>query len=220
VKYLQKQWPQFGKLALMFRQVGNETILKDDLMKALIRDYLDEAKLPKDAVTFNALLNNMRKTIVGEATDLTKLVIEIFLESEKVSDALRAMHLMNRAMIEKPIQKSKDRLIYAGFISNTPKEWRDQLPRYMKAMAVRVERFSQNMNRDGDHAKIIDQHLSQLKTAIMKVGEITEVVEYRWMIEELAVSLFAQPMKTVVPVSEKRLEKIWEKLDLMMKNQR
>ena len=65
VKYLQKQWPQFGKLALMFRQVGNETILKEDLMKALIRDYLDEAKLPKDAVTFNALLNNMRKTIVS-----------------------------------------------------------------------------------------------------------------------------------------------------------
>lgn len=220
VKYLQKQWPQFGKLALMFRQVGNETILKEDLMKALIRDYLDEAKLPKDAVTFNALLNNMRKTIVSEATDLTKLVIEIFMESEKVSDALRAMHPMNRAMIEKPIQKAKDRLIYAGFISNMPKEWRDQLPRYMKAMAVRVERFSQNMSRDGDHAKIIDQHLSQLKTAIMKVGEIAEVVEYRWMIEELAVSLFAQPMKTVVPVSEKRLEKIWEKLDLMMKNQR
>ncbi len=220
VKYLQKQWPQFGKLALMFRQVGNETILKDDLMKALIRDYLDESKLPKDAATFNTLQNAMRKTIVSEATDLTKLVIEIFLESEKVSEAIRGMHPVNRALIEKPIQKAKDRLIYAGFISDTPQEWRKQLPRYMKAMAVRVERFSQNMNRDNDHARIIDQHLSQLKAAIMKVGEIAEVVEYRWAIEELAVSLFAQPMKTVVPISEKRLEKIWEKLDLMMKNLR
>lgn len=87
-------------------------------------------------------------------------------------------------------------------------------------MAVRVERFSQNINRDGEHARIIEQHLSQLKTAITKLGEIADVVGYRWMIEELAVSLFAQPMKTIVPVSEKRLEKHWEKLDLMMKNQR
>ena len=220
VKYLQKQWPQFGKLALMFRQVGNEAILKEDLMKALIRDYLDENKLPKDAASFNALLEKMRKGIVSEATDLTKLVIEIFMESEKVSEAIRTMHPMNRALIEKPIQKAKDRLIYAGFISETPQEWRKQLPRYLKAMAVRVERFSQNITRDNEHAKLIDQHLSQLKMAEMKLGKTADIIEYRWMIEELAVSLFAQPMKTIVPVSEKRLEKLWEKIDLMIKNQR
>ncbi|KZS23044.1 ATP-dependent RNA helicase HrpA [Wohlfahrtiimonas chitiniclastica] len=220
VKYLQKQWPQFGKLALMFRQVGNETILKEDLMKAVIRDYLDEATLPRDAKTFNQLIDTMRKGIVSQATDLTKLVIEIFMESEKVSDALRALHPMNRALIEKPIQKAKDRLIYAGFISETPAFWRAQLPRYLKAMAVRVERFSQNISRDEAHAKIIANHLSQLAKAVEKFGNSPEVVEYRWMIEELAVSLFAQPMKTAVPVSEKRLNKVWEALDLMMKNQR
>ena len=162
----------------------------------------------------------MRKGIVSEATDLTKLVIEIFMESEKVSDALRALHPMNRALIEKPIQKAKDRLIYAGFISETPAFWRAQLPRYLKAMAVRVERFSQNIRRDEDHAAIIANHLAQLAKASAKFGNSPEVVEYRWMIEELAVSLFAQPMKTAVPVSEKRLNKVWEALDLMMKNQR
>lgn len=220
VKYLQKQWPQFGKLALMFRQVGNETILKDDLMKAVIRDYLDESNLPRDAKSFTQLLDAMRKGIVSEATDLTKLVIEILMESEKVSDSLRSLHPMNRALIEKSIQKAKNRLIYAGFISDTPAFWRQQLPRYLKAMSVRIERFSQNIDRDNEYMTVIDQHLSQWKTAQDKLGDIAEIIEYRWMIEELAVSLFAQPMKTVVPVSEKRLQKVWSALDLMMKNQR
>ncbi len=222
VKYLRKQWPQFGKLVLMFRQVGNETLLQEDLMRAIIRDSLSSDSLPRDAEQFAAIVTKMRKEIVADATRLSALIVTIFEKVKAVRDQLNQLHPMNRALIEKEVQKALDRLIYANFISETPQQWRNEIPRFLEALALRIERFPQNMSRDQAQSKIIQRHLAQYeaaKTFFAKREELPQVVEaYRWMIEEQAVSFFAQPMKTIITVSEKRLDKTWEEIDLMMKN--
>lgn len=222
VKYLRKQWPQFGKLVLMFRQVGNETLLQEDLMRAIIRDSLSSQALPRDAAHFETIVATMHKEIVADATQLSALIVTIFEKVKAVRDQLNQLHPMNRALIEKEVQKALDRLIYANFISETPKVWRNEIPRFLEALVLRIERFPQNMTRDQAQSKIIQRHLAQYevaKTFFAKREELPAILEeYRWMIEEQAVSFFAQPMKTIITVSEKRLDKTWEEMDLMMKN--
>ncbi len=222
VKYLRKQWPQFGKLRLLFKQVGNETLLQDDLMRAIIKDAFLGEDLPQDAAQFHKVLDRMRKEIVADATKLSNLIVEIFEKFKKVRDSLNELHPMNRAIAEKRIKHALDRLIYADFITDTPKEWREELPRFLEAIKLRVERFPQNMNRDNSQNSIIEKHWQQYESAKAFFGKREEklalVEEYRWMIEEMAVSFFSQPMKTKVTVSEKRLEKTWEEIDLLIKN--
>ncbi len=222
VKYLRKQWPQFGKLALMFRQVGNEELLREDLMRAIIKDTLSENSLPRNAEDFAILIDKMRREMVSDATKLSNLIVQIFERVKEVREALNQLHPMNRAMIEKTVKQALDRLIYADFISETPKEWRLELPRFLDALKLRIERYPQNMNRDNEQNAIIMKHLSQLEGAITFFNKREErldiLMDYRWMIEEMAVSFFAQPMRTKITVSEKRLNKQWEEIDLLIKN--
>ena len=222
VKYLRKQWPQFGKLALMFRQVGNEESLREDLMRAITKDSLESQILPRDAASFAKLIDVMRKEMISDATKLSNLIVTIFEKVKQVRESLNQLHPMNRAIAEKSVKKALDRLIYADFISDTPKEWRVELPRFLEALIVRIERFPQNMNRDNLQNDIIENHWAQLTRArefFMKRDEKPDILdEYRWMIEEMAVSFFAQPMRTKITVSEKRLDKVWEEIDLRIKN--
>ena len=223
VKYLRKQWPQFGKLALMFRQVGNEELLREDLMRAIIKDRLEEdSSLPRDAKQFQKVIEKMRREMVSDATDLSRLIVTIFERVNEVREALNNLHPMNRALAEKRIKTTLDRLIHPDFISKTPKIWRDELPRFLEAMVVRIERFPQNITRDNEQNSIIEQHWQNYLTAkkfFAQREELPETLaEYRWMIEEMAVSFFAQPMRTRMTVSEKRLNKLWAEIDLLIKN--
>lgn len=222
VKYLRKQWPQFGKLALMFRQVGNEALLREDLLRAIIKDSLSIGDLPRNAGDFDQLIDKMRKEMVADATALSNLIVTIFEKVKDVREALNQLHPMNRALVEKRIKSVLDRLIYADFISKTPKEWRVEIPRFLDALIIRIERFSQNINRDNAQNDVIEYHLANLESARQFFAKRDEspliLEEYRWMIEEMAVSFFAQPMRTKITVSEKRLEKQWSEIDLMIKN--
>lgn len=222
IKYLRRQWPQFGKLALMFRQVGNEEALKNDLMRAVIKDAFQENALPRESKEFQQQVNRLRREIVSDATKLSQLIIEIFTLYKEVRESLNELHPMNRALIEKRVKKQLDRLIYLDFISETPPQWRQELPRFLEALKVRIERFPQNMQRDNEQEAFIAEHLENYRKArefFNKREEAPEnLLEYRWMIEEMAVSFFAQPMKTSMTISEKRLEKRWEEIDLIIKN--
>jgi len=108
------------------------------------------------------------------------------------------------------------RLVYKRFFSATPREQLTQLPRYLKAMAVRLDKFPGNPERDGKHAASIAElwKLYQERSdKLRKAGAQDAALEdYRWQLEELRVSLFAQELKTPFPVSVKRLRKIWEGL--------
>lgn len=222
VKYLKKQWPQFGKLRLLFKQVGNETLLQEDLMRAIIKDALLTQELPQNAKSFAKILEKMRKEIVSDATKLSNLIVEIFEQFKVVRESLNDLHPMNRAVAEKRIKHALDRLIYADFITDTPREWREELPRFLEAIKLRVERFPQNMNRDNAQNAVIEMHWQQYEKAkaffTKREEKLSLVEEYRWMIEEMAVSFFSQPMKTRITVSEKRLNKTWEEIDLLIKN--
>ena len=83
-----------------------------------------------------------------------------------------------------------------------------QYPRYLEALEIRLERLEHNIEADLDGVYALDLHMERLAGR----ANSESISEYRWLVEEYRIQLFAQPMKTRMAVSPKRLSKMWDKV--------
>jgi len=115
--------------------------------------------------------------------------------------------------LKRDVEQQIGWLLYKGCFSRTPWEYVQNLPRYLKALRLRIEKHPSNPDRDGRHAQEVSVLWQNWEAAVekqKKADKLTqELLDFRWLIEELRVSLFAQELKTPFPVSVKRLQKIW-----------
>ena len=97
-----------------------------------------------------------------------------------------------------------------------PWEWLQQFPRYFAAILARVDKAKSQLAKDRENAALLDAQWQRwqqaIETAVPPYPLNPTLVELRWLLEELRVSLFAQQLGTRVPVSVKRLEKYWDQL--------
>ncbi|MCB1876543.1 MAG: ATP-dependent RNA helicase HrpA [Chromatiales bacterium] len=111
------------------------------------------------------------------------------------------------------LRSQLDHLVYRGFLTDTPDSAFDSLPRYLKAIEIRLQRLTQDPGRDARRMNEVIRHweqcLQRLEKARAQGRPSEELRQYRWMIEEFRVSLFAQELKTAYPISEKRLMQQW-----------
>jgi ATP-dependent helicase HrpA len=87
-------------------------------------------------------------------------------------------------------------------------------PRYLKAVVMRLDKQRADPDRDATRLaelRPLEQRW-QRRVAELKGVQHARMDEYRWLLEELRVSLFAQELRTPQPVSVKRLDKAWEQL--------
>ncbi len=108
-------------------------------------------------------------------------------------------------------------LVYKGCFTHTPWEQLQHVPRFLKALRLRIEKQPANTERDGKNAASVgllwqrwQDKVHALQTAQQPIPP--SLMDYRWLIEELRVSLFAQELRTPFPVSIKRLDKLWFEL--------
>lgn len=118
--------------------------------------------------------------------------------------------------LQTDIQIQLTNLIYPHFLSQTPWLHLQQMPRYLKAIQRRLEKRLSNPERDGKQMASVRELWQQYEARLekhRKAGIQDERLNaFRWMLEELRVSLFAQELKTPYPVSYKRLMKAWEEV--------
>jgi ATP-dependent helicase HrpA len=107
------------------------------------------------------------------------------------------------------IKQQLERLLAPGFLANVPLRWLDQYPRYLKGIEYRMEKLQGNSARDEASLGELSAYSSRLFE--LDQPEAQALQQYRWMLEEFRVSLFAQPVGTSIPVSGRRLDKEWEK---------
>ena len=114
------------------------------------------------------------------------------------------------------IRAQLSRLVYKGFFSETPWEQLAQLPRFLKAMELRLDKYGNSAERDAKQRQSIAALTKRYDERLEKQREVgvedPRLDAFRWALEELRVSLFAQELKTPYPVSYKRLEKMWAAL--------
>jgi len=112
----------------------------------------------------------------------------------------------------------RDQLVYPGFFLATPWPQLQHLPRYLRALDRRLAKYPENPARDAKHASSVrelwERYRARLEVDRARGRNDPDLEAYRWLIEELKVSLFAQELRTPFPVSYKRLEKAWKALSV------
>jgi ATP-dependent helicase HrpA len=112
------------------------------------------------------------------------------------------------------VKAARDRLVHPGFLARTPWERLEHLPRYLKGYALRLQKYRAGAERDQKHAATVqglwEMHEARAKQDHDAGRHDPNLEEFRWLLEELRVSLFAQELRTPLPVSAKRLQKFWE----------
>ena len=211
VKDLNKGIQGFTQAAMLLKHINADT-LRDDLTQAVCdRAFIGEDELPRNEKAFKEQIKRARSRLPAVKEALSRYLQETAAAYAELSGKLGKhplTHLMRQRL---------QTLLAAGFATRTPWAQWPRLPIYLKAMTLRLEKYSSNPARDAAREADI-QELEQMwqeKTdGLVKQGLpiSDDLAAFKWMIEELRVSLFAQELKTPYPVSVKRLLKEWEEL--------
>jgi ATP-dependent helicase HrpA len=213
MRQLEKGSVTFLHSALQLRNVATADDLKDDLLTAVTdRAFIGDDPLPRTQKEFEALRARARTRLPAVTEAATRLFAAIAEEYQGIAARLSAI----KGPLSRPaadIRAQLGRLVYHGFFSATPWEQLAQLPRYLKAMQLRLEKYGNSPERDAKHTQSIAELTKRYDERLEKQRKAgvpdPRLEEFRWALEELRVSLFAQELRTPYPVSYKRLEKMW-----------
>ena len=212
VKDLNKGIQGFTQAAMLLKHINADT-LRDDLTQAVCdRAFIGEDELPRNEKAFKEQIKRARSRLPAVKEALSRYLQETAAAYAELNGKLGKHPLTH--LLRQRLQT----LLAAGFATRTPWAQWPRLPIYLKAMTLRLEKYSSNPARDAAREADI-QELEQMwqeKTdGLVKQGlpVSDDLAAFRWMIEELRVSLFAQELKTPYPVSVKRLLKEWERLN-------
>jgi ATP-dependent helicase HrpA len=213
LKYLEKNIPDLQKMAVAYMPLGTADELKTQIIDvALDRAFLLDP-LPNDEVTFKRRIEEGRGRLTLIANEVARLAGTILLEfgaaTRKIKDTKNAPDATADCTAQ------LQRLMPKNFMAATPWPQLQQYARYLKAITLRLEKYRADPARDA-------QRLAELKpqeqrywrlVAERKGAQDARMLEFRWLLEELRVSFFAQELRTPQPVSIKRLEKAWGQLN-------
>jgi ATP-dependent helicase HrpA len=212
LKYLHKSLLGLNQMTLHYAAVDKREQLVEDLVQAVFdQTFVEAAGDIRNAAEFNRRLEQGRARLVEEGSALAKLAGEILERFHAIQRALNSGASKQRPEVTADIREQIDNLVYPGFITATPAEWLRQLPRYLKAILLRLEKCPRDPARDQQRAASVKAFWESYKVRVAAKPS-PGLVQFRWMLEEFRVSLFAQELGTLKPVSETRLAKLWEEV--------
>ena len=213
LKYLEKNIPDMQKMAVAYMQLGSADELKAQIIDvALDRAFLLDP-LPNDEASFKRRTDEGRGRLTLIANEVARLALgvlsEFALAQRKIKDT------KNAADATADCTQQLQRLMPKNFLAATPWPQLQHGARYLKAISLRLEKYRADPARDAlrlSELKPLEQKYWRL-VAERKGQTDARMLEFRWLLEELRVSFFAQELRTPQPVSVKRLEKAWAQLN-------
>jgi ATP-dependent helicase HrpA len=189
--------------------------LKEDLISAALeRTFLAES-LPLTQADFARRVAEGRNRFNLIAQELQRLAATIVAEHAQLQKRLAAAQKAFPQATD-DVRGQCARLLAPHWLARTPWERLQHLPRYLKAAAARLEKLRADPARDAQRAAQVaplEQAWRREMAARSKYGEpAPDLEQFGWLLEELRVSLFAQELRTPVPVSAKRLAKLWQSM--------
>jgi ATP-dependent helicase HrpA len=181
---------------------------------ALTRTFLQES-VPTRQSEFARRLDEGRSRFTLIAQEIARTASGILAERAAVEKKLNGIEKTHPRAAQ-DIRQQLGRLLSPGWLAGTPWERLQHLPRYLKAASLRLEKLRADPARDARLAAelaSLEQPYQREAAARARHGAPEAAFEqFGWLLEELRVSLFAQELKTPVPVSVKRLTKLWQSL--------
>ena len=215
LKALQKQLPGIRELGLLFINVGSvDNLIEQILNLAVERAFLMDP-LPTSASLFESRLQEGKPRLALIAQEISRHALnalQAYADLQKKLPQAKAASTAAHADIQTQIQG----LVFPKFVSDIPYMQLVHLPRYLKGVAMRIDKLRANPSRDAQCQKDWEsvqrpwQKLLQGSkgSASYAMVEDQALQDFRWQLEELRVALYAQELKTPTPMSLKRLEKV------------
>ncbi len=182
--------------------------IADQIVAAAIERAAMADGLPVDASSFAQAVAAARSRIILLAGERLRLVRTIADEYGQVRRALA--QAKGFAAVVSDVTAQLQGLMPPAFVRSTPFDHLAHLPRYLRAIVVRLDKLRSQPDQDQRRMAEVTALAArwQRRRRALQGARDPVVEEFRWMLEELRVSLFAQTLRTPFPVSVKRLERI------------
>ena len=213
MKQLAKGLPGFTQTALQLRGVASADALLDDAVACICdRAFIGDDDAPRSQKAFDEQKKRARTRLPAVTQAVTQYLTAI------AAEYTRTTQMADKHRLGPKLGPEIRALVYPGFLAATPWAQLPNLPRYLKAKQLRMDKYASNSQRDGQRgaevAALWQRWADKVAELDAREGAPQALRDFRWLIEELRVSLFAQELKTPFPVSVKRLEKAWADLRL------
>jgi ATP-dependent helicase HrpA len=218
LKYLEKNIPDLTKMAAAYMLVGRsadntgggtlEELREQIIAKALDRAFLLDP-LPTNAAEFTKRLEEGRGRLTLISSEIARLVATILQEYATAVRKLKDTKSAPEATADVAAQLA--RLMPKRFIAQTPFTQLHHFARYLKAITARLDKYRADPARDATKlAELRPSEQNYWRLVAERKGAVDDrMMEFRWLLEELRISFFAQELRTPQPVSVKRLDKLW-----------
>lgn len=215
---------QRNQLKKKFARLADNWVLKtflplaglaeDALWISYISAFNLEKETPRSKLAFEQILNKGKLQILTVADKIESVAVKVVDEHFKVIRSLQGLSSGSLSYVRDDIENQLQRLLHENFLSATGLLWFTEYPRYFKAISTRLGKAPHMGDKDLSNTKILNQYQSRYFSLAAKIpeGDKSELLTLRWMLEELRVSFFAQTLGTRIAVSEKRIDKQFDKL--------
>ncbi|MDP1650418.1 MAG: ATP-dependent RNA helicase HrpA [Rubrivivax sp.] len=212
LKYLERNIPELSTMAAAYLSLGTLEELREQVIAvALERAFLADP-LPTDERTFKVRLEEGRSRLNLIAQEVARQAATVLLDHAAALRKLKDSKPPRE--VAEDIQAQLQRLVGKRFLVQTPWPALQHLPRYLKGVVLRLDKLRADPARDAARLaelRPLEQRWLRRVAELRGAGH-ARLEEFRWLLEELRLSLFAQELRTPQPVSVKRLEKAWAQL--------
>ncbi|WP_459869410.1 ATP-dependent RNA helicase HrpA [Halomonas shantousis] len=215
LRYLKRELKGLDRCALLFAKVGSKAQLVDDVADAVFLQVIAQDPLPRSRQALDARIDERRAELVPHAERLVEHLYKALEGHLAVTKQLKGNLSMALALVYSDLKAQMQRLVHPGFVTEAG-AWLEHYPRYMQAALIRLEKAPRERMRDQmamQEVHDFEARLAARREATRREGsEDPRLVEFGWWLEEFRVSLFAQQLGTLEPVSSKRLERRWAEI--------
>ena len=216
VKFVERTFRDLGRVQMQAQTVPGLSRLfesADTLSTSVVDCALEATALaepwPHDEASFRERREDVKGRLTLVAGEISRLLTEIVTEAAGIPLKLR--RLSGEKALTDDIEAQLNDLFRKDFLTTVPLSQLAHYPRYLRAVHYRLDRYRDDPVRDESRRADIERlSVPLMRARAARRGQPdSRLDEFGWMLQELRVSLFAQQLRTPMPVSVKRLERVW-----------
>lgn len=216
VKFVERTLKDLGRIQMqaavvpgLQRLFESQETLARNVIDAVLQDTALAQPWPQNAERFHARKDDVRSRMTLVAGEVARLLTRIVRRA--VSIPMKLRRFQDAPNLVRAIEEQLESLFTPNFMYEVPLGQLKHYPRYLKAIHMRLDRYRDDVARDEERRRSLQAlRTPYLRARVARKGvEDPQLRDFRWLLEELRVSLFAQQLRTPMPVSVKRLERIW-----------
>jgi ATP-dependent helicase HrpA len=212
VKYFDKNVPGLTQMGMQYMALGSNDDLKRQIIDLTFERACLTEPLPTTPAAFKSRCGDSKARLGLVMQEVCRMVGAVLTEWQAVNKKLPAFKAHTAAVQD--IEAQVKRLMGKRFVAETPFDRLQHYPRYFKGIQVRLDKLKANPTRDAQLLAEYTPLWTNYERRALQLAKLSspdpQVEQFRWLLEELRISLFAQELRTPTPVSVKRLQKQWE----------